>query len=167
MAKQRHQDVQKDSSRSGIIVMAIGAVLVAALVGWALTRTVDTSTVTPQAATEQFPTSTVPTTPGAEPAITETAPSTAGFANNTAGTSAPITAVPPSGPIGDRSTVTRIAAEDLRDQLNAGAVTLIDVRDANSFAASHIPGSIHIPFASMEGMVDTIPKGKPIVTYCT
>jgi Rhodanese-like domain len=165
MAKQRHQDAQKDSSRNTILVMAVGAVLVAALVGWALTRTVDTSTVTTAEGYTQPPNATAGSTPGSAPPIAET-PTVTSTGMPMPSTSAPLS-LPPSGPVGDRATVTRIAAEDLRDQINAGAVTVVDVRDANSFAASHIPGSIHIPFASMEGMVDTIPKGKPIVTYCT
>jgi hypothetical protein len=161
MAKQRHQDTQTSSSKNTLIVMAIGALLVAGLVGWALTRTVETSTVTTAEGYTQPPNATAGSTPG-EPPIGETSTGT-----SMPSTSAPISALPPSGPVGDRATVARIAPEDLRNQLNAGAVTLIDVRAADAYATGHIPGSINIPFASMEGQVDIIPKGKPIVTYCT
>lgn len=146
--------------------MTIGALLVAGLVGWALTRTVEAPTSV-ASGYEQFPTSTAPTTPGAAPSISETSGTTPPPDTPVSSASAPITAVPSSGPIGDRSTVARMAAEDLRQKVNSGQVTLIDVRGADAFATGHIPGAINIPFASMEGMVDTIPKGKQIVTYCT
>ena len=35
------------------------------------------------------------------------------------------------------------------------------------FVASHIPGSLHIPVARIEGEIPYLPKGKTIVTYCT
>lgn len=146
--------------------MTVGGLLVAGLVIWALTRTVEAPAPAPQAAVEQFPTTTAPTTPGTGDALTQTAPGTTPPAP-VASTSAPLSAIPSSGPIGDRSTVTRVAAEDVREQLKAGAITLIDVRDSNSYAAGHIPGAMHIQFASMEGQIGRIPKDKPIVTYCT
>jgi hypothetical protein len=167
MAKQRHQDTEATSSKNTLIVMAIGGVLVAALVFWALTRTVEAPISTTTPSTAQFPTTTAPTPTGTGETLTATAPITSvPTATPPASTSAPL-AIPPSGPIGDKASVPRIAAEDVRERLNAGAITVIDVRDANSYAAGHIPGAMHIQFASMEGQVDLIPKGKPIVTYCT
>jgi hypothetical protein len=61
----------------------------------------------------------------------------------------------------------RIDPEALLAQFKAGGVTIVDVRDADSFLASHIPGALHIPLARIEGEVPYLPKGKPIVTYCT
>ena len=164
MAKQRHDEPQQDSSRNTLIMMVVGALLVAGLVGWALTRTVDTSSsVMSQASSEPPATNTVASTAGTDTfGFSPAAP-----ANTTAATSAPLTALPAPGPIGDKSTVTRIAPEDLRDEMKAGAVTVIDVRPAEAYAAAHIPGSLNIPLASVEAQLDIIPKGKPIVAYCT
>jgi len=61
----------------------------------------------------------------------------------------------------------RIEPDDLLAHFKAGDVTIVDVRDADSFVASHIPGALHIPLARVEGEVPYLPKGKPIVTYCT
>ena len=61
----------------------------------------------------------------------------------------------------------RIEPDDLLTHFKAGDVTIIDVRDADSFLASHIPGALHIPLARVDGEVQYLPKGKPIVTYCT
>jgi 3-mercaptopyruvate sulfurtransferase SseA len=63
--------------------------------------------------------------------------------------------------------VPRIEPDELFAHFKAGDVTIIDVRDADSFVASHIPGSLHIPLARIDGEVSYLPKGKPIVTYCT
>lgn len=141
-------------------IMALGGLLVAALVVWALTRTVEPA-YEPVATTDATTTMTAPVTPPAQ-----TVP-TSGTLPPDALTTATNTAPPPPQPQGDRSEVTRIAVEDLRAKLNRNEVTIIDVRDANSFATRHIPGAINIPFASTESMLDQIPKDKPIVTYCT
>jgi rhodanese-related sulfurtransferase len=61
----------------------------------------------------------------------------------------------------------RISAADLKPLVLRNEVTIIDVRDIDSYLASHIPGSLHIPLSMIEGEIAYLPKGKPIVTYCT
>ena len=61
----------------------------------------------------------------------------------------------------------RIDPEQLLAHFKAGDVTIVDVRDADAFLAAHIPGALHIPLARIDGEVSYLPKGKPIVTYCT
>lgn len=134
-------------------VMVAGGVLVAALVVWALTRTVEPA---PEPAASFADATTAP--------ATTAEPSTRGL-TDTSATTAPVAA--PPQPAGDPSSVQRIAVEDLRAKMNRNEVTVIDVRDATAFNARHIPGAINIPFASVEAMLDQIPKDKPIVTYCT
>jgi len=63
--------------------------------------------------------------------------------------------------------VPRIAVEDLYEKLKTNAVTLVDVRDDASFTTLHITGALHIPLARVANEVETLPKNKPIVTYCT
>lgn len=134
-------------------VMVAGGVLVAALVVWALTRTVEPA---PEPAGVFTDATTAPATmpEASTPPIT-----------GTSTTSAPVAT--PARPAGDPSSVQRIAVEDLRAKMNRNEVTVIDVRDAAAFNARHIPGALNIPFASVEAMLDQIPKDKPIVTYCT
>ena len=67
----------------------------------------------------------------------------------------------------ERAAVKRISVDDLKQEIVRGQVTVIDVRDADSYIAAHIPGSLHIPLARIEGEIQYLPKGKPIVTYCT
>lgn len=138
--------------------MAAGGLLVAGLVGWALTRSVEPPLVTP-ASTD------VPTvTATAEPVLSQTAPAPS--------TAPPLSASDFSIPAGGtqdpgKAEVARMSVEDLHGKFNRGDVTVIDVRDAASYATGHIPGSLNIPMASIQAQIDTLPKGKQIVAYCT
>lgn len=61
----------------------------------------------------------------------------------------------------------RVGMDELKAGFDQNAVTIIDVRDMQSYLASHIPGALHIPVSMIEGEVGYLPKGKPIVTYCS
>jgi hypothetical protein len=63
--------------------------------------------------------------------------------------------------------IPRIAPEELLEAYNAKSVTIIDVRDVDSYKERHIPGALHIPLAYIQGEIAFLPKDKPIVTYCT
>jgi 3-mercaptopyruvate sulfurtransferase SseA len=79
----------------------------------------------------------------------------------------PITAPPPVNTEPELHAAPPIALAEARQRIESGAVVVIDVRDANSYIAGHIPGAIHIPLARIEGEIDYLPRGKPMVTYCT
>lgn len=146
-------------------LMALGGLLIGALVVWALTRTVEvtpttgttTATVSAPAAAPVPMAST--STDGRVPAPSRVPPGA--IAATTAGQ------LPPPEVHGDRTSVQRIAVEDLRAKMGRNEVTVIDVRDANSYGVKHIQGAINVPFASIESMLADIPKDKPIITYCT
>ena len=78
-----------------------------------------------------------------------------------------VTAPAPTTTHDETASAPRIEQDELLAHLKAGDVTIVDVRDADSFLASHIPGALHIPLARVEGEVQYLPKAKPIVTYCT
>lgn len=78
--------------------------------------------------------------------------------------STPALAPPPAAAMADAP---RIDQAELKALFDAGNVTLLDVRDADAYLASHIPGSLQIPLTRVEGEVSYLPKGKPIVAYCT
>lgn len=165
MAKARHnQNTPEPPSRGPLVMLAIGAILVAGLVVWALTRTVETP-ATPLTSVAET------TTPNTD-ASTFTSPSTPAI--DTSGLMPPIPSATAGittssqAPViqGDKSEVARISAEDLREKMKAGTVTIVDVRDASAFAAGHIPGALLMPLPSVESNIDLLPKGKEIVTYC-
>jgi rhodanese-related sulfurtransferase len=58
--------------------------------------------------------------------------------------------------------------QDIAPQL--GKLTIVDVREAEEYAAGHIPGAIHIPRGLLEFKVDAHPllrdRACPIVMQC-
>jgi rhodanese-related sulfurtransferase/DNA-binding transcriptional ArsR family regulator len=65
-----------------------------------------------------------------------------------------------------RDTLEPIAPVELRRRLDAGDVTLLDVRPADEFAAGHIPGALSVPVAELADRLRELPKRKEIVAYC-
>jgi rhodanese-related sulfurtransferase len=61
----------------------------------------------------------------------------------------------------------RIEAAELMSLVARGGVTVIDVRDIDSYLAGHIPGSLQIPLSRIDGEIPYLAKGTKIVTYCT
>lgn len=62
----------------------------------------------------------------------------------------------------------RIPIEDLIALASKGTVTVVDVRDEDSFVAGHIPGAIWIPLSSVDRSVEQLRAlAKPVVTYCS
>jgi len=165
MAKPRHNQPPLEApSRAPLAFLTIGALLVAGLVVWALTRTVDTPATPPLSTVETAATAPAIDTSVSNGSFNTPPPTPSPIASTTAGL-----ATSSQAPViqGDKKEVPRISAEDLREKVNAGSVTVVDVRDALSYEAGHIPGSLHIPLASVEANLDLLPKGKSIVTYCT
>lgn len=157
MARQRHKETDTSSSTTTLIALVVGGLVVAALVVWALTRSVESPATTASIGT---PTSTdLPAV--SPPADTTPLTATSGTSPFTASTAAP------EDVEAQKAAEKRISAEDLHEKFNAKSVTIIDVRDATSYASGHIPGAINIPLASIQSYLDMIPKGKEIVTYCT
>ena len=61
-----------------------------------------------------------------------------------------------------------ISQEDTTAALEAGEVTVVDIRSADDFAAGHIEGAINVPFgANMQESFAELPSGKLIVTCYT
>ncbi len=66
------------------------------------------------------------------------------------------------------STVTPITADELREMLADGTVTLVDVRSEQEYAAAHIDGAILIPLDTIgdEQPVLLPDTGATIAVYC-
>jgi predicted sulfurtransferase len=63
--------------------------------------------------------------------------------------------------------VPRISVASLHEKIDRGEVVVMDVRDIDSYTASHIAGAMHIPVSYLESELPYLPRGKPIVAYCT
>jgi 3-mercaptopyruvate sulfurtransferase SseA len=66
--------------------------------------------------------------------------------------------------------VPRISVRDAKAALDSGAAVIVDVRSAESFAASRVAGAISIPLQNFEGSGIqnlSLEKDQWIITYCT
>lgn len=64
----------------------------------------------------------------------------------------------------------RITKEDVKCRLDSGEeIVFIDVRNPGPWerAGRKIKGAIRIALNELDKHIDSIPKGKPVVTYCT
>ena len=64
----------------------------------------------------------------------------------------------------------RMSVEELKRRMDAGEeFTIVDVRNPQAWEQSEtkIPGAIRVPMDRWEESVSRIPKGKPVVVYCT
>ncbi len=61
-----------------------------------------------------------------------------------------------------------IDPDGLAARLDSGEpLAVLDVRNASEFAAGHVPGSIHIPYAELPRRLGELPTGQPIATVCS
>lgn len=61
----------------------------------------------------------------------------------------------------------RISLADAKKAYDAGEAVIVDVRDEMAYKQEHIKGSLNIPTAARDAKLDTIPKGKKIIAYCS
>jgi 3-mercaptopyruvate sulfurtransferase SseA len=67
----------------------------------------------------------------------------------------------------DQSLAPRIVLADFKKAFDAKAVVILDVRDASSYAAGHIPGAILVPLEALAKQAPELKTAKkPIVAYC-
>ena len=66
----------------------------------------------------------------------------------------------------DLTPLVALSQAELVQQMEAGQVTLLDVRPGAEFEAGHLPGAINLSLAELEQHLDSLPKDQPIVAYC-
>ncbi len=68
---------------------------------------------------------------------------------------------PPRDPV-----LAYVEVQTARQWVAHGAVTFLDVRAADEFAAGHLPGAINIPHDQVQTLAEQLPHEQPIVVYC-
>ncbi len=62
----------------------------------------------------------------------------------------------------------RITLADLKKDLDAGRVLVVDVRGDQAYATGHIPGAVSIPLEALpQHLAELKSEKRPIVTYCS
>ena len=59
-----------------------------------------------------------------------------------------------------------ISVSEAKEMMKAEAVTLLDIRDENSFQAGHIEHSIHLSNQNVEEIANGLDKENPVIIYC-
>jgi rhodanese-related sulfurtransferase len=62
--------------------------------------------------------------------------------------------------------IAELTRDELVLRLEAGDVTLIDVRPEEEYAAGHIPGAVSVPVDDLAARIASLPASKTIVAYC-
>lgn len=64
------------------------------------------------------------------------------------------------------SDIEEVSFEELMSRMEAGEVTLIDVRPQDEYEAAHIPGAISIPIEELAEQLHALPAKAKVVAYC-
>jgi rhodanese-related sulfurtransferase len=62
--------------------------------------------------------------------------------------------------------IEEVTRDELLHRLEAGDVTVIDVRPGEEYAAGHIPGALSLPVDELADRLAELPEGATIVAYC-
>ena len=54
----------------------------------------------------------------------------------------------------------------VRDFVEKGGATIVDVRTCEEYGAGHLPGALHVPYTHLRQRVGEIDRAKPVVCYC-
>jgi ArsR family transcriptional regulator len=66
----------------------------------------------------------------------------------------------------NRDSLEPVTRAGLMDRLQAGVVTVLDVRPEDEFALGHLPGAINVPLAELERRLSAFDPAHEIVAYC-
>ncbi len=80
-------------------------------------------------------------------------------------------AAPPAAPAatdGANVVIQRVTVDELKKLMASDRVLVLDVRAADAYKESHIPGSISVPVGEIDKHVEKLKSAKKdLVTYCT
>ncbi|NIT53195.1 MAG: metalloregulator ArsR/SmtB family transcription factor [candidate division Zixibacteria bacterium] len=60
----------------------------------------------------------------------------------------------------------QVSAEEIREKVRNGKVTLIDVRPMEEYRAGHLPGARSLPLEEVESRLSELPPDRTVVAYC-
>lgn len=59
-----------------------------------------------------------------------------------------------------------LAPAEAHEAISDGEVTLIDIRDPESFQAAHLVDAVHINDANIHEFLETANRQQPVIVYC-
>lgn len=67
---------------------------------------------------------------------------------------------------GGAARVEEVDAAGVEAALAAGAVDVVDVRNASEYEAGHLPGALSLPLGRLTERLDEVPRGRDVVVHC-
>lgn len=68
--------------------------------------------------------------------------------------------------LGRRDDPREISNADAAEAYRTNGAVFVDVREADEWAAGHMPGAVHIPLGDLARRVRELPKDREIITVC-
>ena len=62
--------------------------------------------------------------------------------------------------------IEEIDIKKVKDLIDQGGVTIVDIRDSASFEDAHIKDAIAVDDSNIEEFIKTTDKSKPLICYC-
>ncbi|MBI4390081.1 MAG: thiosulfate sulfurtransferase GlpE [Nitrospinae bacterium] len=59
-----------------------------------------------------------------------------------------------------------ISVQQTKEKIEAGEAEILDIRDPDSYEATHIPGAIHLGDKNAREVIGSLDKEKPLIVYC-
>ena len=59
-----------------------------------------------------------------------------------------------------------LAPERVKELLDAGEATLVDVREDTEWEAGRVPGAVHLELNELTSRAEEVPKERVVVFYC-
>ena len=66
----------------------------------------------------------------------------------------------------ERDSLDAVSRTELLDRLEAGIVTVLDVRPEDEFVLGHLPGAINIPLGELKWRLADLHPDREIIAYC-
>lgn len=60
----------------------------------------------------------------------------------------------------------RISVDQAQSLIEQEACTVVDIRDAQSYAQAHVPEAIHLDGNAVDAFVDSANRAQPLILYC-
>ena len=70
------------------------------------------------------------------------------------------------GYFAERDSLEPVSRQELLARVEAGLVTVLDVRPEDEFALGHLPGAINIPVRELRSRLSELDPGRMVIAYC-
>ena len=62
--------------------------------------------------------------------------------------------------------IAQITPQQVKQKLSEGPATVVDIRDARSFAAARVPNAVRVDNNNLERFIAETPTDVPLIVYC-